>query len=138
MLQPQLESKARLMIMQINKTDGQIQRELKEFEKPAVITLHDAFVYFFQYYGIEFVGSVLPAGGKDPSPRQLKELADVIKAKHIKAILIEPRMNPKPAQTLASELNLKMLSYDDLGTATQAQDIAGYLWLNWLSIKAGL
>jgi len=131
------ESNSRQMIMEINRVDGKIRREKDKYPKAAIVTLHDAFAYFFDYFKIEYVGSVQPSAGKDPAPKQLQELADKIKAKQIKAIFIEPQMNPKPAETLAQELNLKVLKYDDLGTTLGAKTISEYLWLNWIALKAG-
>jgi zinc transport system substrate-binding protein len=138
MLQSGLESKARLMIMELNRVDGKIKTEVMQSETPAVITLHDAFVYFFDYFHIEYLGAVQPAGGKEPSPRQLSELADKVRQHKIKAIFIEPRMNPQPAQILARELGLNVLQYDDLGTTLKVRTIAEYIWQNWLLIKQGL
>ncbi|MFO7659783.1 MAG: metal ABC transporter substrate-binding protein [Candidatus Cloacimonadaceae bacterium] len=133
-----LEQNARLIIMELFQVESKIRSERNEFENPAVITLHDAFVYFLQYFDIEHIGSVQPAAGKDPAPQQLKNLADKIKSKGIKAIFIEPQMNPRPAEVLAAELGLKVLQYDDLGTVSGAETIADYLCNNWDVFKAGL
>lgn len=132
-----IESKARLMIMEINQVDGKIKAEKEQYPKAAIVTLHEAFAYYFEHFKIDYVGAVQPSAGKDPTPKQLQELADKIKLKKIKAIFIEPQMNPKPAETLAKELNLKVLKYDDLGTTIGAKTISEYLWLNWVALKAG-
>lgn len=132
------ESNSRMMIMQINQVDARIRAERDSLPQAAVITLHDAFVYYFRYFKIDFAGAVQPAGGKDPTPKQLKALADTIKQKKIKAIFIEPQMNPQPAKTLASELKLKVLIYDDLGNTLKPKTISEFLWLNWLALKEGL
>lgn len=133
-----LEQNARLIIMELFQAESKIRSERNEFENPAVITLHDAFVYFLQYFDIEHIGSVQPAAGKDPAPQQLKILADKIKSEGIKAIFIEPQMNPRPAEVLAEELGLKVLQYDDLGTVLGPETIADYLCRNWAAFKAGL
>lgn len=138
MYKGQFDNNARMMIMEINKVDSDIKLELDAYKNPAVITLHDAFLYYFQYFKIELVGSVQEIAGKDPTPRHLKKIADLVKEKGIKTIYTEPQLNPKPAETLAQELKLKVLSYDDLGTTLEAKTIAEYLWLNWQAIKAGL
>jgi len=132
------ESNSRLMIMELNRADSRIRLERDSRVNPAVITLHDAFVYFFKYFNIDYIGAVQPSAGKDPAPRQLKELADKVRTKYIKAIFIEPQMNSQPAEVLAQELNLKVLKYDDLGTTTDAKTISEYLLWNWNAIKAGL
>jgi len=133
-----LERNARQIIMELFQSESKIRSERNEYENPAVITLHDAFVYFLQYFDIEHIGSVQPSAGKDPAPQQLKELADKIKSKGIKAIFIEPQMNPRPAEVLSEEMGLKVLQYDDLGTVLGAETIADYLCKNWEAIKAGL
>jgi len=138
MLKDHFQNRARLMILEINQADGRIEAERALYKNPAVITLHDAFSYFFRYFHIDFIGAVQPSPGREPSPRQLKELADKAAAKGVKTIFIEPRINPKPAETLAKELNLKVLTYDDLGTTLKVNTIADYLWQNWLLLKAGL
>jgi zinc transport system substrate-binding protein len=124
--------------MELNQVDSKIMVEKSKYPKAAIVTLHDAFAYFFLYFKLDFVGSVQPSAGKDPAPKQLQELANKVKAKHIKAIFIEPQMNPKPAEILAQELGIKVLQYDDLGTTMKTRTIADFLWLNWLSLKAGL
>jgi len=132
-----LETNARLIIMELFQVDNKIKTERDSFKNPAIITLHDAFVYFFEYFHIDYIGSVQPSAGKDPAPQQLKDLADMIKAKHIKSIFIEPQMNPRPAEVLAHELKLKVIKYDDLGTLSQAGTISEFLWWNWNAFKAG-
>jgi zinc transport system substrate-binding protein len=134
----QFDNNARMMIMEINKVDSDTKLELDTYKAPAVITLHDAFIYYFRYFNIEFAGSIQEIAGKDPTPRHLKKIADMIQVKGIKTVFTEPQLNPKPVETLAKELNLKVLSYDDLGTTLGAKTIAEYLWLNWQAIKAGL
>lgn len=133
-----LEQNARLIIMELFQVESKIRSERNDYENPAVITLHDAFVYFLQYFDIKHIGSVQPAAGKDPAPQQLKTLADKIKSEGIKSIFIEPQMNPRPAEVLAEELGLKVIEYDDLGTVSGAKTIADYLCKNWDAFKAGL
>lgn len=135
--QAYFERNARMMIMELNMVDSKIKLERDTYKEPAVVTMHDAFVYFFRYFNIDFAGSIQEIAGKEPTPRHLKLLADTIRSKKIKAIFIEPQMNPQPAETIAKELNLKILTYDDLGTSFEAKTIADFLWLNWEAFKAG-
>lgn len=125
------------IVLELLQVENQIRTERNKLASPAIITLHDAFTYFFDYFDIEHVGSVQPMAGKDPAPQQLKVLADTIRAKRIKAIFIEPQMNPRPAEVLAQELGLTVLQYDDLGTVSGAETIAEFLWWNWNALKAG-
>ncbi len=130
--------RANAMIDSLKQVNLRIRSERERLKEPAVITLHNAFEYFFDHFDILFLGAVQPSAGKDPAPQQLKQLADKVRKHQIKTIFIEPGLNPKPAETLAKELNLQIRQYDDLGTTLQAKTIADYLWQNWLLIKAGL
>jgi zinc transport system substrate-binding protein len=135
--QKELEARLSRMLAELERADLTIRKERATLSYPAVITLHDAFVYFLRHYQIEFIGSVQPSASKDPTPRQLKHLADAILSKHIKAIFIEPKMNPQPADVLAKELQLRVLKYDDLGSTTGAKTISEYLLWNWHAFQPG-
>jgi zinc transport system substrate-binding protein len=138
MLKSSFDSRARQMIMEVNRVSGKIMTEIALIKQPSIVTLHDAFKYFFDFFHIRYIGSIEQFAGNEPSPRRLKYIADDLKKYKLKAIFIEPRMNPKPAEILANEMGLKVLTYDDLGTTLSAKTIADFLWLNWLAIKPGL
>lgn len=76
-----------------------------------VVTTHDAFNYFFNEYGLEYVGSIIPnlSTEAEPSAKDLSDLVETIKSENVKAIFLESSINTKLAETLAQETGVKLV-----------------------------
>ncbi len=75
-----------------------------------LVTFHDAFPYFGQYFGLTVVGVIEKSPGREPSAKELADLVTQIKAEQVKAIFNEPQFNPKLADSLAKEAGIKTLT----------------------------
>jgi ABC-type Zn uptake system ZnuABC Zn-binding protein ZnuA len=53
--------------------------------------------------------------GRNPSPIQIKRIVDRIKKHRIQSIFAEPQLNPKVAEVIAKEANVRMLILDPMG-----------------------
>jgi ABC-type Zn uptake system ZnuABC Zn-binding protein ZnuA len=133
-----IEANASQLLADLSQTDKIIKSERKRFPQPSVVTLHDTFDYFFQYYKIEYLGAVQPSAGIETDSGQLQELAAKIKANQLKAIFFEAQSDPGSAQTLADKMGLKVIEYDDMGTTLNVENISGFLYKNWCRFKEGL
>jgi ABC-type Zn uptake system ZnuABC Zn-binding protein ZnuA len=51
-----------------------------------LLTYHDSFPYFAREYGWEVVGAIQPSDFADPTPQEIAELIDQIRAEHLPAI----------------------------------------------------
>ena len=72
-------------------------------ERRRAITSHDAFGYFAQAYGIDFLA---PQGGMteaQPSPRDMARLIDQMKAQHVRAVFMENMTDPRLARQIARD-----------------------------------
>lgn len=76
------------------------------------IVFHPAWAYFAREYGLKEVA--IESGGKEPSPRKLKELIKHAKETKAKAIFVQPQFSRKAAQTLADAIGAKLVTADDL------------------------
>jgi zinc/manganese transport system substrate-binding protein len=78
--------------------------------KRKIVTNHDALEYFAARYGFRIVGTVIPSGSTEraPSAKETAELIRVIRREGVKAIFTENVLNPKLAQTIASETDAKI------------------------------
>jgi zinc/manganese transport system substrate-binding protein/manganese/iron transport system substrate-binding protein len=76
-----------------------------------MVTNHDAFGYYIDRYGLTFVGSIIPSMSTDaePSAQDVAGLIQKIKAENVKAIFLESSINPKLAQQIAQEANVKVV-----------------------------
>lgn len=76
------------------------------------IVFHPAWAYFVREYGLKEVA--IESGGKEPSPRKLKELIEHARKTKAKAIFVQPQFSRKAAQTLADAIGAKLVTADDL------------------------
>jgi len=96
--------------------DRQI-RELVETVPPAnrkMVTNHDAFGYFIERYGLQFVGAVIPSLSTqaEPSAKDIAALEDTIRREKVKAIFAESSLEPRTAAQIAKDTGVRIV--DDL------------------------
>jgi zinc/manganese transport system substrate-binding protein/manganese/iron transport system substrate-binding protein len=79
-----------------------------------LVTNHDAFTYFYNAYGITFVGSIIPSldDNAEPSAAELDALIAAIQASGAKAVFSEASLSPKLAETIAQEAGVAVYSGD--------------------------
>ena len=79
------------------------------------VSNHDAFGYFVEAYGIDYVGSVIPSfdDNAEPSAAEIDQLVAAIKGTGTKAVFSEASLSPKTADTIAKEAGVKVYSGDD-------------------------
>jgi len=131
---------------QLDKLDKDIKTQLATIPEAdrKLVTNHDAFGYYFDRYGIKFVGSVIPSfdSTAEPSAKDLADLVAKIKAEKVKAIFTESSLNPKLEKQIADQAGVKIYSNlygDTLGDAGSDGDT--YLKMmqaNTKNIVAGL
>lgn len=109
-----------------------------------MVTNHDAFGYFIRRYGLEYVGAVIPglSTSAESSASQIAALEDTIRREGVKAIFAESSLDPKVAQQVAKDTNVKIVDNlygDSLGPAGSGADtIDGMLLTNAKTIVEAL
>ena len=81
-----------------------------------LVTNHDAFGYYVDRYGLEFVGSIIPSF--DTSGRAVRQPTSTtssaqIKAAGVKAVFSESSLPPKTAEAIGQEAGVKVVDGDD-------------------------
>lgn len=88
-----------------------------------VITHHRTLTYFLDWSGLRDVGELEPKPGTPPPPSHVAELVGVVKAKGVKAILVEAWYDPRPAHVLAKHSGARLVTIPgDVGGAPEAKD----------------
>lgn len=79
-----------------------------------VVTNHDAFGYFLERYGLEYVGAVIPSlsTASEPSARDIADLIETIRREGVKAIFAESSVDPKVARQVSADTGVTIV--DDL------------------------
>ncbi|GAA3345060.1 metal ABC transporter substrate-binding protein [Amorphoplanes nipponensis] len=80
-----------------------------------LVTNHDAFGYYVDRYGLQFVGSVIPSldTSAELSARQLTDLVTKIRATGARAVFTESSLPPKSAEAIAKQAGVKVIGGED-------------------------
>ena len=106
-------------------------------ERRKLVTFHDAYPYLASHFGLQLVGFVEKSPGREPSPQELTDLVNQIKAQQVPVIFAEPQFNPKLAETLASEAGIKTATlYSD--TPPEGQGYLEMMRSNVQNVVEGL
>ena len=100
---------------QLQVLDAEVQRQIDSLANKKLVTNHDAFGYYIDRYGLEFVGSVIPSfdSAAELSGRDIRDLVAKIKATGVKAIFSETTLPPKAAETIGREAGVKVVTGED-------------------------
>lgn len=113
-------------LAELDATDAYIKQQIGTVP-PAqrkLVTFHDAFPYFAKAYGLDLVGFVVRAPGRDPSARDIKELGDTIKREGVRTVFKEPQLNAKLLDRAAKDAGVRV---DVLYSDALTKDVPTYL-----------
>jgi len=102
----------KLFLSKIDALHEKIRKILDEKKKKAFIVFHPAWGYFAWTYGLKEVPIELE--GKEPSPKELKELIQFARQRGIKVILVEPQFSDRIAKIISREIHGKLIKVDPL------------------------
>lgn len=92
-----------------------IKNTVASFSHRQYVCFHPAFTYFAQRYNLQEVGVIETAPGREPSPRQIRNIIDAIHRYKMRAIFAEAQLSPRLAQVIAREAGVQVLLLDPLG-----------------------
>ncbi|MDC0348934.1 metal ABC transporter substrate-binding protein [Alphaproteobacteria bacterium] len=104
------EKNTQTYLQDLTSLDEHIRRSVDkiDLEKRKIITAHDAFGYFGNSYGIQFLSPQGVSTESEPSIRSVISLIEQIKKLGIKTIFIENISNPKIIHQISRETNAKI------------------------------
>jgi zinc/manganese transport system substrate-binding protein len=77
-------------------------------ERRRVVTSHDAFGYFGQAYGIQFISAAGVSSEAEPSAKDIAGIIDQVRKEHVPAVFIENITSPKLVEQIARETGAKV------------------------------
>ncbi|MGB9844160.1 metal ABC transporter solute-binding protein, Zn/Mn family [Methanothermobacter tenebrarum] len=99
-------------ISQLKKLDEQFNQTLTGKQNKKILVYHPAWTYLCRDYNIEQI--TIEKEGKEPSPQALAKIIQEAKKNNIKIIIVSPQSNKQSAQTIADEINAKIVIIDPL------------------------
>jgi ABC-type Zn uptake system ZnuABC Zn-binding protein ZnuA/ABC-type Mn2+/Zn2+ transport system permease subunit len=142
----QIERRAQQYFVLVQAVDLEIARCMRSIP-PAqrkLVTDHDAFGYLADRYGLEVVGTVIPARSTQaqPSAGELADLAQTIEREHVRAVFPEGSVSADAARAIARETGADashVLYGDTLGPdGSRGETYIGMMISNADSIVRGL
>jgi zinc transport system substrate-binding protein len=109
----------------LSELDAELRRGLAECERHEVVTSHQAFGYLTERYGLEqvAVSGVSPEGEAEPA--RLQEVVELVRARGVTTIFVEPLVSPRLAETIAREAGVRTAVLDPIEGLSEEDQAAG-------------
>jgi zinc transport system substrate-binding protein len=85
-----------------------MQAGLKDLKRRNIITLHEAFSYFAEDFGLNIVGVIQREAGTAPGAKELAATIRLARASDVKALFAEPQYPRASADVIAAETGAKV------------------------------
>jgi zinc transport system substrate-binding protein len=102
-------------LARLDATDAEVRRVLADLSTRRIATVHDAFGYFADAYGLEVVATFEPYPGVEPSPRFVVEFQKKIQAAAVRVVFTEPQLSVDALRPIARDLGVALAVLDPLG-----------------------
>lgn len=99
----------------LDRLDRELSALLAPFRGRAFLAAHPAWPHFAARYGLRMAGSIEPAPGREPSPRQLRALIDEARAGGFDVLFTEPQFPESAARAIAEDARLRIGLLDPIG-----------------------
>lgn len=100
---------------ELDRLDAEIAAEIAGLANRKVVTNHDAFHYYVDRYGLEFVGSIIPSfdSQAELSAQDISTIVRVVKSAGVKAVFSETSLPPKTAEAIARDAGVRVVAGED-------------------------
>jgi zinc transport system substrate-binding protein len=99
-------------MQQLDELDKNTTETFKGKQNTSILIYHPAFGYYCKDYNLTQVAVEL--NDEEPSPQRIAYLIDIARNDNIKTMFIEPQYNIQQMQSIASQVNAKVLTVNDL------------------------
>lgn len=107
-----LENNYKQFINQLVDLDAQLRLLFKDDAGKQFMVLHPAWGYFADAYNIRQIS--IECEGKEPKAKDLQQLIQYARNHGIRDVFVQPQFSTKNAETIAKEINAKLIPADDL------------------------
>jgi zinc transport system substrate-binding protein len=118
--------------------DAEIAATLAPLRGRAVVSTHNSWTYLLHDYGLVNGGSIEPVPGREPSPRELRALIDLVRERHIPVLFTEPQFPPSAARVVSVDAGIRLVLADPLGGVPGRETYAEILRFDARAFREGL
>ncbi len=124
------ENNANAYITKLSALDNSIKTGLSNCKKDTFVSFHNAFNYFSNRYGVHDVWISGMAPEADVPPQDIQKVIQIAKDKNVTTIFSEDLVDPRLANTLASEIGAQVLVLSPLEGINQTEQQEGKTYLD--------
>ncbi len=118
-------STAGTSFLDLNALDDEYRRGLANCERRELVTTHAAFGHLADRYGLEQIALTGTSPEAEPSPRELEQLAERVRASGATTVFAEPLVSDRVAQTIAREVGAEVAVLDPVEGLSEERLDAG-------------
>jgi zinc transport system substrate-binding protein len=117
-------------IRQLKRLDTEYRRGLAACERRTIVTTHASFGHLARRYGLTQLSLAGRSPEAEPSPRELEELVERVRASGATTVFAEPLVSDEVAETVAREAGVAVSTLDPIEGLSQERLDAGEDYLS--------
>jgi ABC-type Zn uptake system ZnuABC Zn-binding protein ZnuA len=100
---------------ELDRLDAEIAGRIGALANKKLVTNHDAFGYYIDRYGLEFVGAIIPSfdSQAELSAQDISHIVGLIKETGVKAVFSETSLPPKTAEAIGRDAGVTVVAGED-------------------------
>lgn len=107
--------RAESYVLELEALKVELRESVSGLSNKNILSLHDAWFYFAEDFGLNLVGTFESSAGTDPTPQDIQKLQEEIKERGISVIFSEPQLSSASIESFANDNNLGLATLDPLG-----------------------
>jgi zinc transport system substrate-binding protein len=123
---------------ELDALDATFRRSLQNCARHDIVTAHSAFAYLARRYGLHQVGIAGLSPEGEPAPGRLADVARYAERAHVTTVFFESLVDPKLAQTVASEVGARTAVLDPVEGVERGDDYLSVMRRNAAALHDAL
>ena len=106
---PYFDQRLQSFKVRINDANKRWMAQMAPYRGAKIVDYHPSLPNFARHFGLDIAGTIEPKPGIPPSPSHTLEIINLIKAQHVKAILMEPYFDRKTPDFIAAQTGAQVV-----------------------------
>jgi len=108
-------ARAKVYVEEIEALEQELTQKTRSLSNKNIISLHDAWYYFAEDFGLNLVGTFEPSAGKEPTPQYIINLKEEVDEHNVSTLFMEPQLSQSSIKSFSNDNNLSIAVIDPLG-----------------------
>ncbi len=132
------QQNTKTLTTKLDALDSAYKTGLANCERTSIVTTHNAFGYLAEQYGLTQVSIAGLSPDNEPSPQRMTEVKTYAQEHGVTTIFFEEAVNPKYAETIASEVGAKTAVLSPIEIAHKGEDYITIMQANLTALTNAL